>query len=322
MASARHRLALEVAQTAHTDFADGTRFVDLSPFEEPGLVLSAICTSVDASHTGSRPVLEALKRYLQHLDILLVLDNFEQATAAAPYLAELLSACPCLKILATSRVRLRLTWEHELPRGPLDVPHADSDQGITDLMSVAAVALLVERIDRLGEPRTYDHDDLSALAAICRRLDGMPLAIELTAARARLLEPRALLDHLESPLDLLTGGRRDAPKRQQSLRLTFDWSYDLLHPEDQQLFRSFGVFAGGCTLEAVSSVYQPAGIPSVSLVDSLERLIENGFVRRVDQAVIREPRWCSSNLSANMCSNACASRARKMSRVCYMPKPI
>jgi len=284
------RLALEVARTVEADFGDGACFVELAPFREPALVLSAIHASVQPGQPpGTRQALDALKRSLQKLHLLVVLDNFEQVLEAAPLISELLAACPLLTILATSRAPLRLTWEREFTVGPLAVPPADLDRRPDELMACPSVALLIERMASVGLAVSGEPDDLAALASICRRLDGIPLAIELAAARAKVLPPPALLARLERPLELLTGGPRDTPARHQALRKTFEWSYELLSDADQRLFRQLGVFVGGCTFEAAARV-SGAHMADIGFVDALGRLVASGLVSRQDYSAGQEPR--------------------------------
>jgi predicted ATPase len=208
------RLALEVARAAQTAFAHGARLVELAPVRDAALVLSAIAASVQPGQpTGRRSTLDALKRGLQPRHVLLVIDNFEHVLDAAPLVAELLAACPRLTILATSRAPLRLSWEREFILGPLEVPAPGLDRRPDELLACPAVALMVERMVGVGLALSEASAELAALAAICRRLDGIPLAIELAAARAKVLAPPALLARLERPLEVLTGGPRDAPAR-------------------------------------------------------------------------------------------------------------
>jgi non-specific serine/threonine protein kinase len=280
------RLALEVARAAQFEFVDGARFVELAPFREPALVLSAMLAAIrPGQSTNLRPPLDALKHALQSLDVLLVLDNLEQVLEAAPQLADLLAACPKLTILATSRAPLRLSWEHEVPISPLEVPPS-SVRSTEDLLGCPSVELLVERMAGLGVRGDWDGVELASLAGVCRRLDGIPLALELAAARARLLPPAELLARLERPLDLLSAGMRDSPDRHQALRTTFGWSYELLGESDRRLFRHLGVFVGGCTFDAAARVCDlDAG--EIAFVDALGRLIDSGLVSRVQH---KDPR--------------------------------
>lgn len=275
------RLALEVAAAAGTAFRDGARFVELAPIREPALVLSTIHASVEPGEPPvGRDALDALKRTLGKLQLLLVLDNFEQVIMAAPLLSELLAACPRLTILATSRGPLRLSWERAYMVGPLETPADGAEQRRSELLACPSVALLVERMARVGVPAGADSTQLAALANICRRLDGIPLAIELASARAKVLAPTGVLARLDRPLDLLTAGPRDRPARHQALRNTFEWSYDLLAEPERKIFRHLGVFAGGCTLDALARVCGETP-SSVAFLDSLERLMDSGLVSRI-----------------------------------------
>jgi predicted ATPase/DNA-binding CsgD family transcriptional regulator len=287
------RLAMEVARLAFADFADGARFVDLASCRDPELVPVAIANSIEQHHAGQRAPLDALERALQNLHLLLVLDNFEQVVDAAPVLADLLAHCPRLVILATSRVALRLTWERQFLVAPLALPEpgrASAPEGLND---VPSVAMLLDRMGRVGVATALYEKDPESLVTVCRRLDGIPLAIELAAARARLLPPRALLerlDRLERPLDLLTDGPRDIPIRHQSLRRTFDWSYELLAESDKTLFRNLGVFVGGFTIDAVARIAAPSSSTDVAVVDALGRLIDSSLVRRAEPDGSRDAR--------------------------------
>ena len=212
------RLAVEAARELQANFADGAVIVDLAAYREPLFVVSAIASAIGTRHAGSRSLLDAVKRQLQRMRLLLVLDNFEQVLAAAPLVADLLANCASLTILITSRAPLRLSWECEFPVGPLRTPASDIGHEPEVLLTCPSVALLVERISSLGvSVDTRDTAQAAALAEICRRLDGIPLAIELAAARARLLPPIALLAHLDHPLDILTHGQRDHPTRHQTV---------------------------------------------------------------------------------------------------------
>jgi predicted ATPase len=284
------RLALEVARTAGSEFAHGAHFVELAPFRDPALVVSAIATSLQVGYSGRRPPMDALKRSLQKRHVLLLLDNFEQVLAAAPLVSELLAACPTLTILATSRAPLRLTWEREVAVGPLAVPRAELDRRPEELLASPAVVLLMERMAGFGVSRSADPDDLVAMAGICRRLDGIPLAIELAAARTKVLSPPALLTWLKRPIELLSGGPRDMPARHQALRSTFDWSYELLAEADQRLFRTLGAFVGGCTFDAAARVCEAPSRQELGFIDALGRLVDSGLVGRVDHGAAEEAR--------------------------------
>ena len=222
------------------------------------------------------PILDALRDRLREAELLLVLDNFEQVLAAAPAVADLLAAAPGVKVLATSRAPLRLRGEHEQPVPPLGLPETDGAADVDAIAQVPAVALLVT-LAQAADPRfELTAENAEAVAEICVRLDGLPLAIELAAARFRLLPPRALLARLENRLQLLTGGQRDLPTRHQTLRATLDWSYDLLEPADRRLFARLSAFAGGCTLAAAEAV---GGDDEVDAYDGITSLVDNGLLR-------------------------------------------
>jgi ATP/maltotriose-dependent transcriptional regulator MalT/predicted ATPase len=277
------RLALEVAQDLLPDFANGVCFVPLSAIREPDLVLPAIAQALGLRQSGARPLLEQLQAALGEQSLLLLLDNFEQVLPAAPRLAELLSACPHVRLLVTSRAALRLLGEHELAVSPLALPSLAQLPAPDALSQYGACALFVERVQAIQQDFALTAATTNAIAEICLRLDGLPLAIELAAARSRLLTPQALLSRLAQPLSVLTGGTRDAPERQQTMRATIDWSYQLLAPEEQRLFRSLSVFAGGCTLQAVEAMAEPAGLLASHTLDGVSALLENHLLRKLEQ---------------------------------------
>ena len=200
--------------------------------------------------------------------LLLVLDNFEHLVEAAPAVGNLLESAPGLKVLATSRMPLHLRAEHEYPVPPLGLPRRQPPPTAEQLSQYEAVRLFIERAQAVKPDFAIDNDNAPAVAEICWRLDGLPLAIELAAARVRLLSPQAMLARLEQRLPFLTGGARDAPERQRTLRDTIAWSYDLLQPEEQTLFRRLAVFVGGCTLEAAEAVSRTPTGRSTSLAGS------------------------------------------------------
>ena len=243
------RLALQAAAELLEDFADGVYFVDLAPLIDAELVPGAIAAALDVREEGRTQVHERLREVLALQTLLLVLDNFERLTKAAIVVSQLLVACPGLKVLATSRVPLHVRAERHYPVPPLALPDpmASSDTGA--IASSEAVQLFVERAQAASPAFALTSGTASVVAEIVRRLDGLPLAIELAAARIRLLPPAALLVRLESRLTVLTGGPRDAPVRQRTLRDAIAWSYDLLKSNDQVLFRRCAAFAGGCTFQ-------------------------------------------------------------------------
>ena len=239
-------LALRVVHDLQDAFVDGVFFVSLAAISDSTLIIPTIAHTLGVIESPNRLLLDSLKEFLRERQALLLLDNFEQIISAAPLLSEMLSACAGLRMLATSREALRLRGEHEFPLSPLALPDQPS---LEILMKYPSVALFVQRAQASQPDFKLTPENASAVTEICARLDGLPLAIELAAARIKLLPPQAMLRQLqESPLQMLTSGARDLPARQQTLRGTIQWSYDLLNVEEQRLFRWLSVFVGGCTL--------------------------------------------------------------------------
>ena len=286
------RLALRVARELLGGYPDGVWFVALAPVMNPGIVAATIAETLGLRETPGEPVEQTLRDYLRPRRLLLVLDNFEHVVAAAPLVADLLAHAPSLEVLVTSRAPLRLSGEHELPVPPLALPADDGAIGLDDALASEAVRLFVERARNVRGDFTLGERNASAVAAICRRLDGLPLAIELAAARIRLLSPQAILARLDNRLSLLAGGERDRPERQQTLRAAIAWSHDLLGPEEQTLFRRLGVFAGGCTIDAAEEV-TAAGMASLAVLDALMVLVENSLVRQEESTAggLADPRF-------------------------------
>jgi predicted ATPase len=280
------RLGLRVAADLIEDFEDGVRFVSLAVIRDPELVVVTIARALELEEAGERSPLERLKAHLREKRLLLLLDNFEHVVETAPAVAELLRACSRLKALVTSREVLHLSGEHEFPVPPLELPDTEHPSDIEALSRKASVALFIQRAQAVEPDFRMTGENAPAVSGICRRLDGLPLAIELAAARTRLLTPQALLTRLHHRLRVLTGGARDAPARQQTLKRTIEWSYALLAADEQQLFRRLAVFVGGCTLEAVVNA---AGEPETEVLEGLEALVEKSLLRRVEQ-VNGEPR--------------------------------
>ena len=281
-------LAQAVAAEVVDHYADGVFFVDLAPITDPSLVVPAIAAALGVRETADEPPREIVIRHLRERRLLLVLDNCEQVLEVASDIATLLAACPKLCILATTREPLHIRAEREIAVAPLPVPDPDRPLPLTDLERVPAVVLFVERARAVSAGFTLTEDNAVAVAGICQRLDGLPLAIELAAARIKLLPPAALLSRLEQRLPLLTGGGRDLPARQRTMRDAIGWSYDLLAPEQQRLFRRLSVFAGGCTLEAAEAVVDPETRPDV--LGGIGALIEQSLVRQI-AAFAGEPRY-------------------------------
>jgi non-specific serine/threonine protein kinase len=287
------RLAAQVADELVEAFADGVVFVSLAPVGEPGLVAAAIAHAVGAPEHGDQPLASRLAAWLRARRMLLVLDNYEHVVAAAPLVGELLAACPDLKALATSRMPLHLAGEQEFPVPPLATPVVGQTSGADSPARYPALALFVERARAVRPELTVDAA-APAVAAICRHLDGLPLAIELAAARVKLLTPPELLARLSGTADeaspaalrLLTGGPRDAPARQRTLRDTIAWSYALLDPDEQRLFRRLAVFVGGCTLEAAEAVAGPdvnEPRPELGALDGVASLVDKSLLRHLGQ---------------------------------------
>jgi predicted ATPase len=274
------RLAVEVAGRSREAFSDGVVFVALAPLRDPDLIPSALAETLGVRDAADRTLQEALEQHLRDKQMLLLLDNFEHLLTAAPLVAELVEACPDLTVLVTSRASLRLGGEHQFPVSPLSLPEATSLAAVGVLSRSPAVELFCQRARAVTPEFELTVANASAVARICQRLDGLPLAIELAAARVKLFAPRALLDRLDRRLQLLGGGARDLPERQQTLRGAVAWSYDLLDAEEQALFRRLAVFAGGCTLEAAEAVCGPGtdGSEEGDVLQILAALVDNSLL--------------------------------------------
>ncbi|HUG38092.1 MAG TPA: AAA family ATPase, partial [Candidatus Limnocylindrales bacterium] len=284
------RLALQVAAELIDHFADGVFFVPLAPISDPGLVASTVALTLGIRDPGGRPVLENLREHLRDRQILLVLDNFEQILLAAPLVGELLAVCRGLKVLVTSRAPLELRGEQEFPVPPLALPDPKHPPPIEALGQYGAVALFIERATAIRPDFAVTNDNAPAVAEICVRLDGLPLAIELAAVWIRLLSPQAMLTRLERRLPLLTGGARDLPARQQTLRGAIAWSYDLLDEGERALFRRLAIFVGGCTLEAAEAVCNPEGDLGLDVLDGVASLVAKSLLRQ-EEGPEGEPRF-------------------------------
>ena len=278
------RLAIAVADRVAADFAAGAPFVDLAPLRDPELVLPTIAQHLGLDGRDATPIADWLTAALRGTHLLLLLDNFEQLLAARDALLGLLVACPRLVVLATSRAALRVRGEREYRVAPLELPVEDAPPAA--LLRSAAAALFLERVRAAGVVLQSDAATALVVAAICRRLDGLPLAIELAAAWARLLPPPALLARLERRLSLLVGGPHDLPARQRTMRDAIAWSYDLLNAPERRLFRQLAVFVGGCTLEAAEEVGSdpaPAHAPTpTATLERLAVLVDRSLLRRAD----------------------------------------
>jgi predicted ATPase/class 3 adenylate cyclase len=284
------RLALRIAAESAEAFRDGVVFVALSALEDPSLVASTAAAALGVKEEPGRPILASLSERLAGMEVLLVLDNYEQLLGAAALVGELLAAGPGVRILVTSRAPLRVAGEHEYQVRPLALPDPGAGATPEELATSEAVALFVERARAIDPRFALTDENAGAVAEICTSLDGLPLAIELAAARTRVLSPHALLERLGTSLPLLTGGPRDRPERHRTLRAAIRWSYDLLEPDGQAMFRRLAVFAGGWSLEAAEAVCSPRGADGLDTLDTLEALVEQSLVRPVGDAS-PEPRF-------------------------------
>jgi predicted ATPase len=285
------RLAVEVASgligRSPDCFPGGAHFVALSSLSDPGLIAAVIVQTLGIREAGSQSPLEILKKNLQdsmRAPLLLLLDNFEHLIRAAPTVAELLATAPNLKILVTSRAALHVYGEREFPVPPLALPDSRSMPPLSALSQYPAVALFLQCAVAAKPDFELNRENAQSVAEICARLDGLPLAIELAAARIKVLSPASMLTRLASRLRLLTGGARDLPERQQTLRATMDWSYDLLGAAEQKLFRRLSVFVGGCNLEGVEAVCDTKGDLDLDLLDGVSSLLDKSLLRQIEQA--------------------------------------
>jgi len=285
------RLAIAVATEVASSFPDGVVFVDLTPVSNPNFVLHAIAGCLGLRDVGTESLHDRLLMAIANLRMLLVLDNFEQVVGAAPQLRHLMERCPDVMLFITSRIRLRLTGEREFPVAPLPLVVETTEES-------GAIRLFMERARDIRPDFGQTDEAIPAVAEIVRRVDGLPLAIELAAARIKALPPAVLLQRLEHRLPLLSGGARDLPLRQQTMRDTIGWSYDLLDPSEQALFRRLGVFVGGFTLDAAEQVTEAAdavdatavGAPPLDVLDGITALIEHSLLRQSASAT-DDPRY-------------------------------
>jgi predicted ATPase/class 3 adenylate cyclase len=277
----KSRLSLQVGVELLHDFKDGVFFIALAPIQKPGLVASVIAQTLGVRESTDRSFIDVLKDELGEKQILLILDNFEQVVSAAPLVSELLSSIPLLKVLVTSRIALHLRGENIYTVQPLSLPPKDlmlkeGSESTATLFSNEAVRLFFERAVAVKADLIFSEENIRLIANICHQLEGLPLGIELAAARIRHLPPRALLKRLSSRLQILKGGGRDLPERQQTLRATLDWSYDLLGDNERCLFSCLGVFPGGCTLDAAEAI---SDLPdSFDVLSGIASLVENSLL--------------------------------------------
>ncbi len=283
------RLGVQVAAELSELFVDGMFFVDLAPLSDPTLVVHTIAQRLGIWEGTGQSLLERLKEVLHKKQLLLLLDNFERVRRADVQVADLLTACPRLKVLVTSRARLDVRAQQLFSVPPLALPDTKQLHDLTALAQCEAVTLFLQRARAIEPNFQLTTANARAVTEICAGLDGLPLAIELAAARLKLLPPQALLERLAQPLHVLTSGARDAPARQQTLRNTIAWSYDLLSAQERCLFRRLAVFAGGCTLEAVEAVCEAPGDETGKVFDGVASLIDKSLVQQRAQRE-EEPR--------------------------------
>jgi len=279
------RLAVQVAEEVAEQFTGGVWFVGLASILDSGLVVSAIAQALEVRASQNRPLVDDIKEHLRRWPgALLLLDNFEHVLAAAPVVTELLGASRTLKILVTSRAALHLYGEQELHVPPLALPDP-RNLGAVDLLSeYPAVALFIQRARAVKPDFVLGDENAAAVVEICARLDGLPLAIELAAARVKVLTPAAILGRLESRLRLLTGGARDLPERQQTLRRAMDWSHELLSSEEQKLFRRLAVFVGGFTLEAAEAVSNAGADLDLDVFEGVASLVDKSLLQQTGES--------------------------------------
>jgi predicted ATPase len=248
------RLGIQVATDIASTFREGVCFVELTSVQDSNRVIPAIAAAMGSTESGSQSSMDTLTNALRDIQVLLVLDNFEQVYAAAPAIAHLLKEAPALKVLVTSRTVLHLSGEHTFKVEPLPLPDLQNDSDSEGIMSSPAVMLFIQRAHAVNLELPLDAAQLRTIAEICIRLDGIPLAIELASARLNILSLQALLQHIDQSLDLLPNSPVDAPNHHRTMRAAIAWSYDLLNRDTQKAFRRLGVFAGGCTLAAAEAV--------------------------------------------------------------------
>lgn len=296
--SGKTKLARAIADEMQTEFADGVFFVELAAVRQAEQVRSAIAQVLEVKEAGEKSLLDALKDFLRSREILLVLDNFEQLLSAANLLKEILDSAANLKILVTSRTLLRLKFEQEKIVLPLNIPPPKSNLSVEELSEFSAVELFAVRAQTAKSSFALSAENALIIAEICNKLGGLPLAIELAAARIKLLSPQSILERLENSLKLLTGGAKDLPEHQRTMRGTIQWSYDLLDEDEKNLFRRLAVFANGFTVEAAESVVNcqlsvasenngqlttDNGQTTIDVLDSLTSLIDNNLLVSKEQ---------------------------------------
>jgi predicted ATPase/class 3 adenylate cyclase len=314
------RLALQVAAEICEEFTDGVFVVALAPVNAPEQVVSALAQTLGIGGSSDLPLVSLLEAALKEKQLLLLLDNFEQVVDAAVMVAKLLAACPRLKVLVTSRMGLHVRAEHELVVPPLSVPTLKQLPDLKAFSHYEAVALFLERAQAIRPDFSVTDANAPAVAAICTHLDGLPLAIELAAARVKHFSPHTLLTRLRQGLSVLSGGARDLPVRQQTLRGAIAWSYDLLSPEEQQLFRHLAVFVDGWSLEAAEALCMARGGLSADMLEGMASLVDKSLLRQEEQATGETRFWMLQTLREGWSSLPGAKSWRP--RVRPMPSTI
>jgi predicted ATPase/tetratricopeptide (TPR) repeat protein len=284
------RLSLEIASRVLDQYKDGVFFVSLAEAHDPALVISKIAEVLDVREGGSQSLLENLKNYLRNKRMLLVLDNFEQVLVAAPLTTAMLESAPNLKMLVTSRALLNVRGEHEFEVPTLELPEPGVDKPMEALQDCESAKMFIDRVMAINPNFVLDQRSVRVISEICRRLDGLPLAIELAAARLKMLTPEVLLNMLNSRLKVLTSGNRDLPERQQTLRNTLEWSAQLLNQQDQKLFARLGVFMDGFSLEAVEEICYLPNDSKMEIFQGIESLLNNNLLQ-VDHRDVYQPRF-------------------------------
>jgi len=276
-------LSLRLARELLDEFQHGVFFVALTSINEPALVAPSIAQVLGVKEERGVPLLETIKKFLREKRILIVLDNFEQILSAAPLVSDLMSSSPQLEFIVTSRAALHLRGEHEFAVAPLSLPDPKRLPPLDQLAQYSSITLFVSRAQSLKPDFVLNEGNASAVAEICFRLDGLPLAIELAAARIKLLPPVAMLKRMESSLKVLTGGARDLPARQQTMRGAIAWSYDLLDHEEKTLFNRLAVFLGGCALEEAEAVCNSNGDLEIDFLDGVTSLVDKSLLRHKEE---------------------------------------
>lgn len=282
------RLALQVATSMENAFPDGVLFVSLVSITDVALVSARIAQALGIQESVDEPLAARFRAVLGTKQVLLLVDNFEHVIEVSPLIADILTACPGLKVLSTSRVRLRISGEFEIVVPPLQLPNLSGSISPQEAVTFEAVRLFVERAQAVQHDFAITADNASAVCAVCDRVDGLPLAIELAASRVKVLPPRVMRERLERQLPLLTGGGRDMPARQRTMRDTIAWSHDLLGPAERMLFRRLAVFMGGCSLAATEAVADPEG--KLGTIERLAALVDQSLVRQ-ETSPDGEPRY-------------------------------